>query len=162
MCNTLSMDLRERFARLMAGGKSAAAAGRTLLVSPATAARWGKKVREGECLEPKRRGRNTGWGKLAPHMDFFAELIEQDPDITLVELRDALAAAEGVAAHISSIGAALAKQGYRYKKRGLSPQSVTNPRFERRGSTGSAHASRSCVSSSSASFSSMRQARIRS
>jgi transposase len=117
MCNTLSMDLRERFARLMAAGKSAAAAGRILLVSPATAARWGKKVRDGERLEPGRRGRRTGWGKLAPHMDFFAELIEQDPDITLVELRDALETAEGVVAHISSIGAAIAKQGYRYKKR---------------------------------------------
>jgi transposase len=50
-------------------------------------------------------------------MDFFAELIEQDPDITLVELRDALETAEGVVAHLSSIGAAIAKQGYRYKKR---------------------------------------------
>jgi transposase len=111
MGKTLSMDLRERFARLMAAGKSAAAAGRILLVSPTTAARWGKKVRDGEGLEPWRRGRRTGRGKLAPHMAFFAELIEQDPDITLVELRDALAAAQGVAAHLSSIGAAIAKQG---------------------------------------------------
>ena len=117
MCKTLSMDLRDRFARLMSGGKSAAAAGRILLVSPATAARWGKRVRNGAGLEPGRRGRSTGWGKLAPHMDFFAELIGQDPDITLVELRDALEAAEGVVAHISSIGAAIARQGYRYKKR---------------------------------------------
>ncbi len=117
MSKTLSMDLRERFARLMASGKSAAAAGRILLVSPATAARWGKKVRDGKKLDPGRRGRSSGWGKLAPHMGFFAELIEQDPDITLVELRDALAAAQDVVVHISSIGAALAKQGYRYKKR---------------------------------------------
>ena len=90
MSKTLSMDLRDRFALAMSLGMSAAAAGRKLLISRATAARWGKRIRDGQGLVPGRRGRNSGWGKLAPYMDFFAELIEQDLDITLVELRDAL------------------------------------------------------------------------
>lgn len=104
------------FYRLMESGQSAASAGRSVLVSRATAARWGKKVGEGQALDPGRRGRSTGWGKLAAHMDFFAELIKQDPDITLGELRDASETAEGLTAGIRSIGAALAKQGYRYGK----------------------------------------------
>jgi len=38
--------------------------------------------------------------KLALYQAFSEELVAQDPDITLFELRDALAAAEGVAVHL--------------------------------------------------------------
>ena len=48
MANVVSMDLRVRFRKLMDRGLCAAAAGTTLLLSPATGARWGKKVRDGE------------------------------------------------------------------------------------------------------------------
>ena len=69
----------------------AAAAGRVLLLSRATAARWGKKVRNGEPpLEPRPSRPRTGSGKLETCMPFFAELIEHDPDITLAELQAAL------------------------------------------------------------------------
>ena len=46
MANVLSMALRVRFKTLMDCGLCAAA-GKTLLLSRATAARWGKKVRDG-------------------------------------------------------------------------------------------------------------------
>ena len=49
-------------------------------------------------------------------MGFFEELIAQDPDITLFELRDALADAEGVSVHHSSIAALLTRLGFTYKK----------------------------------------------
>ena len=44
MANVLSMDLRVRFKTLMEDGLCAAAAGKTLLLSRATAARWGRDV----------------------------------------------------------------------------------------------------------------------
>lgn len=47
---------------------------------------------------------------------FFEELVTQDPDITLFELRDALAMAEGVEVHHSSIAALLSRLGFTYKK----------------------------------------------
>ena len=87
MANVLSMDLRVRFKTLMEDGLCAAAAGKTLLLSRATAARWGKKVRDGEPLEPLPSGPRKGSGKLEPFHPFFVELIAQDPDITLVELQ---------------------------------------------------------------------------
>ena len=93
MSNALSMDLRGRFRKLMEGGKCAAAAGRSLLLSRATAARWGKKVRDGEPLEPLRSGPRKGSGWLESFLPFFLELIAQDPDITLAELQAALLAA---------------------------------------------------------------------
>lgn len=52
-----------------------------------------------------------GWGKLTPYQPFFEELIAQDPDITLHELRDALMAAEGVSVHHSSIALLLSRLG---------------------------------------------------
>ena len=44
------------------------------------------------------------------------ELVAQDPDITLYELRDTLAAAEGVEVHHSSIASLLSRLGFTYKK----------------------------------------------
>jgi len=117
MANVLSMDLRVRFKKLMDQGLCAAAAGRMLLVSPATAARWGKKVRDGASLEPRPSGPRKGSGRLEPFIPFFLELIEQDPDITLAELQAALLAAHDVTASTSGIDALLRRHGYSYKKR---------------------------------------------
>ena len=94
MGNALSMALRVRFRNLMdrglraaAAAAAAAAAGKMLLLSPATAARWGKQVRDGAPLEPLPSVPRKGSGKPEPFVSFFVELIGQDPDITLVELR---------------------------------------------------------------------------
>lgn len=74
----------------------------------------------GEDKGPRRTGtpRASAWcgGKLAPYQAFLEELIAQDPDITLFELRDALADAEGVKVHHSSIANLLARLGFSYKK----------------------------------------------
>lgn len=86
MANVVSMDLRVRFKKLMDQGLCAAAAGKMLPVSPATAAPWGKKVRDGASLEPHPSGPRKGSGRLEPFISFFLELIERDPDTTLAEL----------------------------------------------------------------------------
>jgi transposase len=78
-------------------------------------------------VEPGPQGRPPGSGKLAPHRAFFEELIAQDPDITLYELRDALANAEGVHVHHASIARLLARLGFTYKKSRRSPLSAAAP-----------------------------------
>ena len=117
MGNVLSMDLRVRFKTLMDQGLCAAAAGKTLLLSRATAARWGKKVRNGEPLEPLRSGPRKGSGKLEAYLPFFVELVEQDPDIRLAELQAALLVAHDVKCSSSGVDALLRRHGYTYKKR---------------------------------------------
>ena len=117
MSHTLSQDLRDRFKGLMDKGQCAAAAGRLLTVSRATAARWGKKVRDGTSLVPLPVGCRPGKGKLAPYIEFFTELIVQDADITLAELSAALYAAEAIRCNPASVHKALKKHGYTYKKR---------------------------------------------
>ncbi len=71
MANALSMDLRTRFEKLMEDGFRAAAAGKLLMISRATAARWGKKVREGHSLEPLPSGPPKGRGKLEPYISWL-------------------------------------------------------------------------------------------
>ncbi|MCJ8335269.1 MAG: hypothetical protein MJH10_13630, partial [Epibacterium sp.] len=107
MANVLSMGLRVRFKTLMDQGLEAAATGKMLLASLATAARWGKKGREGASLEPHPAGPRKGRGRPEPLMPVFLELIEQDPDIMLVELQAALLAAHDVTASTRGIDALL-------------------------------------------------------
>ena len=62
-------------------------------------------------LEPLPSVPRKGSGKPEPFVAFFVELIEQDPDITLVELQ----AAHGVSFSTSGIDALLRRHGYTYK-----------------------------------------------
>ena len=72
--------------------------------------------------------RSTEFVTVPPHQAFLEELIAQDPDITLFELRDALAGAEGVQVHHSSIANLLSRLGFTYKKSRWSPPNAAVPR----------------------------------
>lgn len=116
MSAPLPNALRARFQRYIEDGLSGRAAALRLRLSPATGARWARAIRTRGHADPAPQGRPRGRGKLAPYQGFFEELVAQDPDITLYELRDALATAEGVEVHHSSIAALLSRLGFRYKK----------------------------------------------
>lgn len=117
MSAPLPNALRARFQEYIEEGFSARAAASRLKLSPATGARWARAIRMRGCAAPAPQGRPPGSGKLAPYQAFFEELVSQDPDITLFELRDALAAAEGVEVHHSSISALLSRLGLTFKKK---------------------------------------------
>ena len=124
MTKTLSMDIRERFQRYIEEGWTARAAGRVLKISPATAVRLRQAILQGKGLTAKPRGRRRDSGKMAGFTGFLLELVGQDPDITLYELRDALYAAQAVRVHHSSIDRALKRAGYTFKKRASLRRSV--------------------------------------
>src|SRR6056297_85269 len=116
MSAPLPSALRTRFRKYIAEGPSGRAAAARLRVSPATGARWARQIRTRGHADPAVQGRPPGSGKLSPHRAFMEELVAQDPDITLFELRDALAEAEGVEVHHSSIARLLTLLGFTYKK----------------------------------------------
>ncbi len=116
MSAPLPNALRARFQRYIEEGLSGRAAALRLKISSATATRWARQIRQRGRASPAAQGRPVGSGKLAPHKGFFQELIAQDPDITLFELRDALADATGLAVHHSSIADLLATLGFTHKK----------------------------------------------
>ncbi len=127
MSSPLSPDLRRRFSELVASGSSARSAARRLLISPASGVRLAAKIREGASLEPEKCGRPAGVGKLSPHKDFLVELVQQDPDITLAELRGALIDAESVTVGIPAIFKMLKRLGFTYKKRHWSRMNDARP-----------------------------------
>lgn len=152
----LSLDLRNRFRGYIEDGLSGREAARRLRISPATGVRLAGKVRRGESLAPAKCGRPPGRGKLGRYKAFLLELVGQDPDITLFELRGALIEAEGVRVHHSAIARALKKLGFTYKKSRWSRTNGDAPMSRRHALTGSAAASRSCGRSRSVWCSSMR------
>ena len=121
----LSADLRDRFARLIMEGFTAREAARRLQVSAATGVRWARQVRACGCVPIAPMGRPCGGGKIAPYGGFFKELVLQDPDITLFELRDALFDAQGVRVHHSTIAQLLKRLGFTHKKSRWLPPSAS-------------------------------------
>jgi transposase len=99
-----------------------------LKLSPATGARWRHQIQTTGRADPAVQGRPKGSGKLAPHVGFFEELIAQDPDITLFELRDALADATGLQVQHSAIGHLLKRLGFTHKKSHWSLPNAAAPR----------------------------------
>lgn len=128
MSAPLPSALRMRFQRYIEEGLSGRAAALRLKLSPATGARWAHRVRMTGRVDPAPQGRPKGSGKLADHVGFFEELLVQDPDITLFELRDALADATGVRVQHSAIGHLLKRLGYTHKKSRWWPPSAAGPR----------------------------------
>ena len=116
MPKPLSQDIRRRFQVLHEAGFSAREIGRCLLISAATAVRFVSDLQRNDNLVPLVNSRRRGHGQLVPFEGFFAELVEQDPDITLKELQTALLEAHGVKASLSGIDIVLKRLGYTYKK----------------------------------------------
>ena len=124
----LPKELRDRFARLINEGLTGREASRRLQVSAATGGRWAQQIRSTGAATVAPMGRPSGSGKLAAHVGFLCELVKQDPDITLFELRDALADAESVAVHHSAIAALLKRLGFTHKKSRWWPPNGNAPR----------------------------------
>jgi len=137
MSAALPSALRARFQEYIEDGLSGRAAALRLKLSAATGARWARQVRTKGRATPAPQGRPRNTGKLAAHRAFFEELVKQDPDITLFELRDALADAEGVQVHHSSIADLLSRLGFTHKKSRWSPPNAAVQELDSNGSTGS-------------------------
>jgi transposase len=123
----LSLDIRHRFQALHREGHSAREIGRRLLISAATAVRYAACLRKTGNLMPAANSRRQGHGRLVPYEGFFAELVNQDPDITLKELQAALLEAHGVQASLSGIDVVLRRLNLTYKKRASLRTSGANP-----------------------------------
>ena len=116
MGKAYSQDLRSRVHQHIAEGHSRHDAGRRFGVSASTAIRLEARYRETGDLAPHKQGRPPGQGKLAPFIGFLTEIVDSVPDITLLELAEALASEHGITVHQSSISRALQAAGYTYKK----------------------------------------------
>ena len=112
----LSLDLRVRVLAAVSGGLSHRQAGARFGVSAASVSRWRALEREQGEAKPKPMGGDQRSHTIEAHGALILSLIEATPDITLQEIRAALADG-GVAVGYGGLWRFFARRGITLKKR---------------------------------------------
>ena len=115
MPKAYSLDLRQRVARFVEGGRSCHAAAAYFSVSVSFVVRLMKSFRTTGRLAPKPSG-GRRHAKLDPHRAFLLARIAEKADMTMLELSAELAVASGTKADPASLSRWLIRNGYRFKK----------------------------------------------
>jgi transposase len=101
MAAPYSQDLRERVAGAVAAGTSARAAARRFGVSVSTAIRWAQRWRAEGHAKARAMGGDQR-SRLRAHRAIALELLARQPDLTLEEMRQSLAAV-GIGVGLSTV-----------------------------------------------------------
>jgi transposase len=131
-----SQDLRERVVGFMALGRSARAAAVRFDVSVSSAIRWAQRWRAEGHARPRAMGGDRR-SRLREHGTRVLQLIAQQPDLTLREIRSALAA-WGITVGLSTVYRFLGAHNLTLKKRPCTRPSKTAPMSPRPGACSSA------------------------
>ena len=111
-----SQDLRERVIGFMTLGGSARAAAVQFDVSVSSALRWTQRWRAEGHVRPRPMGGDRR-SRLDEHRARVLQLVAQQPDLTLQEIRNALVASCGITVGLSTVHRFLAAQNLTRKKR---------------------------------------------
>ena len=126
MSKALSLDLRSRVLAAVAGGVSCRQAAQRFGVSASSAIRWRALERTQGDAKPKALGGDRRSGRIEAHAALILELVEERPDITLAELRAALAE-KGLGVGIATLWRFFARRRITLKKRRRTRPSRTAP-----------------------------------
>src|SRR5215213_3218981 len=118
-----SQDLRERVIGFMALGGSARRAAARFDISVSSAIRWAQRWRAEGHARPRAMGGDRR-SRLGEHRARMLQLIAQQPDLTLQEIRSALAAL-GITVRLSTVHRFLSAQNLTLKKRACTRPSRT-------------------------------------
>jgi transposase len=116
MSTPLSLDLRVRVLAAVASGLSHRGAGERFGVSAASVSRWRALERENGSARPRPMGGDQRSHAIEAYGDLVVALYEAEPDITLQELRAALAE-RGVAIGYGGLWRFFERRGITVKKR---------------------------------------------
>src|SRR6478609_6284106 len=111
-----SQDLRERVIGFMALGGSARAAATRFEVSISSVIRWAQRWRAEGHARPRPMGGDRR-SRLSEHGAKVLQLVAQEPDLTLREIRSALAASCGITVGLSTVHRFLGAHNLTLKKR---------------------------------------------
>ena len=111
-----SQDLRQRVIGFMALGGSARAAAIRFDVSISSATRWAQRWRAEGHARPRAMGGDRR-SRLGEHRARVLQLIARQPDLTLQEIRGALAASCGITVGLSTVHRFLGAHNLTRKKR---------------------------------------------
>ena len=111
-----SQDLRERVIGFMALGGSARKAAVRFDISVSSAIRWAQRWRAEGQARPRAMGGDRR-SRLGEHRAKVLQLVAQQPDLTLREIRSALAASCGITVGLSTVHRFLGAHNLTLKKR---------------------------------------------
>ena len=126
MGKPLSLDLRERVVAAVDAGLSRRKAAERFGVSISSAIRWTSLRRRTGEVRPKRQGGDKRSGRIEAHAPLILSLVEARRDITLVELRAALAE-RGIGVAVSTLWRFFERHRITLKKRPGTRPSRTVP-----------------------------------
>jgi len=115
MSKALSVDLRERVVRAVSDGASCRGAAARFGVSASSAIRWCARLRDTGSVVPGALGGDRRSGRIEVHAVRILLEVERTPDMTLAELKAALAAS-GVSAGIATLWRFLNRHAVTLKK----------------------------------------------
>lgn len=124
MGRALSVDLRERVMAAVDGGMSCRAAAARFGVGVSSAIRWRQQQLSQGHLKPGRPGGDVRSMALEAHGDYRRALVEAPSDLTLDEIRAALAA-RGMQVSVASVWRFFDRHNITRKKRQRTPPSRT-------------------------------------
>jgi transposase len=127
-----SQDLRKRVVGFMALGGSARAAAVRFDVSVSSAIGWAQRWRSEGHARPRARGGDRR-SRLREHGTRVLQLVAQQPDVSLPEIRSALAAWCGITVGLSAVHRFLSAHNLTLKKRPYTRPSKTAPMSPRPG-----------------------------
>jgi len=119
MTRPYSNDLRERVVAAVEAGESTRAVAERFGIAVSSVVKWHQRYRATGSIAPARMG---GYRRrvLEPHRAFIRERIAQIPHLTLLKLKDELAA-RGVQVSPNTIWVFLKREGLSFKKNTVRP-----------------------------------------
>ena len=113
----LSMDIREKVMKAIAGGMSRRQAATRFDIGPATAVRWAKRVETSGSVAPSKMGGDRRSQRIEAHSDFIRAQITEQPDLTIMELREKIRERHGVGFGYGTVWRFLARHRITRKKK---------------------------------------------
>jgi transposase len=126
MARGYSKDLRERAVAMVEEGESRREVARLLKLAPSTAVRWlDRWEREGSVAA--RPGTGHSRSPLKVYEKWLLELVRQEPDLTLEEIRDRLCQKKKLAVATSSVWRFYDRHKITFKKKSCTRPSRIDP-----------------------------------
>ena len=134
MPGTYSADLRERVVAAVNAGTSCRSASALFKISVSTAIRWVQRFQQTGGWQAKPTGGDRRSRAIEAHKDWLLTLVANEPDLTLLEIRDRLAADKSLATSVSALWRFFERHRISYKKNTIRRR--TGPRRRQGGARG--------------------------
>jgi transposase len=123
MTKPLSLDLRQRVIDAINAGMSCRAAAARFGIAPSAAVKWRRLWRETGSVAPRAQGGDTRSGRIEALGAAILAMVDETPDVTLVEIAERLEGEHGERFAPSTVHRFFRRHGWSFKKSPAMPAS---------------------------------------